>query len=707
MSSNKVAKTRFQREKEEREAKRRLAESEAASVYEDFVVSFEGESSRHTAVYRPESSSRSSVRGKKHIDSFLEELKSRQVEPVVAKGSFDDGDAGTTNLYVGSLPPDMTEEQLRGVFSKYGTVTSVKIMWPRTDEERARKRNCGFVSFETRAAADEARLNLHDVELDGLRLSVGWGKAVVPVKVPVTVQSSEGRVLRDDEPRVRVSAPADSEQRAIIDLVAEYVASDGADFEAVVRAREMSNPLFAFLRSRTPEATYYRWRVYSSVMGGHRTTPYLMQTDGISWVPPPSDDDVGTPRQEDKTRTADKTLHPDDRDTFKALVLQLTPSRAKVADAMTFALDHADTASDVVAVLLDAAVNCDPATSLSARVARLYLVSDVLKNSSAPVRGAANYRALLQAGLPAALSALNSARRASVGHARSAFEDRVSAVLAAWLRWSLFPPVFVHGLEATFFTDRHRDDAPFIAAPGGDLDSLRRKARLAGIPDSGTSSDLARRLESARAYVKFRALGHDPRSALNLASKSEHTPAEPVVLEEAPRAAPTPTPAAPAPTTSTAKIGTWVEATAEDDDNDLDLDGESMDDQAYDSVPCVTVIEAPAPPPAPVASVKQPPTKNGIRAPSAVVEKTNRPPNNGGQQLPTKNASQPPPSRRRPEHHSDPPRAPPRRPRGNNVDRDEDRRHYKRSRRSPANSSSYDLRRLVESCVAEPHQTRS
>ncbi|KAI9921016.1 hypothetical protein PsorP6_002675 [Peronosclerospora sorghi] len=32
-------------------------------------------------------------------------------------------------------------------FVKYGEINSVKIMWPRSEEERARKRNCAFVSF--------------------------------------------------------------------------------------------------------------------------------------------------------------------------------------------------------------------------------------------------------------------------------------------------------------------------------------------------------------------------------------------------------------------------------------------------------------------------------------------------------------------------------------------------------------------------------
>jgi hypothetical protein len=52
------------------------------------------------------------------------------------------------------------EEDLLELFSQYGEVNSVKVMWPRTDEERARKRNSGFVSFKQRNDAEDAKVVL-------------------------------------------------------------------------------------------------------------------------------------------------------------------------------------------------------------------------------------------------------------------------------------------------------------------------------------------------------------------------------------------------------------------------------------------------------------------------------------------------------------------------------------------------------------------
>lgn len=98
-------------------------------------------------------------------------------------GSHDTGDPTTTNLYVGNINPAVDEGLLCREFAQYGPIASVKIMWPRTNEEKERNRNCGFVSFMTREAAATALRNLDGKELLGNVLRVGWGKAVaIPAK---------------------------------------------------------------------------------------------------------------------------------------------------------------------------------------------------------------------------------------------------------------------------------------------------------------------------------------------------------------------------------------------------------------------------------------------------------------------------------------------------------------------------------------------
>jgi U2-associated protein SR140 len=51
-------------------------------------------------------------------------------------------------------------------------------MWPRTDEERRRQRNCGFVAFMDRDEAQAARDEMQGVIVYDYELRIGWGKAV-------------------------------------------------------------------------------------------------------------------------------------------------------------------------------------------------------------------------------------------------------------------------------------------------------------------------------------------------------------------------------------------------------------------------------------------------------------------------------------------------------------------------------------------------
>jgi len=90
----------------------------------------------------------------------------------------------STNLYVGFLTPDWTEELLSSEFGQYGTITSVKIMHPRTVRQRLRGMNCGFVQFSLREEAERAKVHIDGKEFFGTCVRIGWGKVVRPKPVP-------------------------------------------------------------------------------------------------------------------------------------------------------------------------------------------------------------------------------------------------------------------------------------------------------------------------------------------------------------------------------------------------------------------------------------------------------------------------------------------------------------------------------------------
>lgn len=55
------------------------------------------------------------------------------------------------------------------IFGRYGPLASIKIMWPRSDEEKSRGRNCGFVAYMSRKDGERALRNLNGTSKMTLR----------------------------------------------------------------------------------------------------------------------------------------------------------------------------------------------------------------------------------------------------------------------------------------------------------------------------------------------------------------------------------------------------------------------------------------------------------------------------------------------------------------------------------------------------------
>lgn len=67
------------------------------------------------------------------------------------------------------MPLQTTEDDLRDLFSKYGTVTYAKVI---TDRDSGRPRGFGFVSMSNRAEADEAISKAAGYDLQGREIRV-------------------------------------------------------------------------------------------------------------------------------------------------------------------------------------------------------------------------------------------------------------------------------------------------------------------------------------------------------------------------------------------------------------------------------------------------------------------------------------------------------------------------------------------------------
>ena len=72
-------------------------------------------------------------------------------------------------LYVGNLPYNTTEEELRQLFAEAGSVASVAII---TDRETGRSKGFGFVEMQTQAEAEKAQSMFNGREMRGRQLKV-------------------------------------------------------------------------------------------------------------------------------------------------------------------------------------------------------------------------------------------------------------------------------------------------------------------------------------------------------------------------------------------------------------------------------------------------------------------------------------------------------------------------------------------------------
>eukprot|EP00727_Mastigamoeba_balamuthi_P013353 m51a1_g8640 putative u2 snrnp-associated surp motif-containing (554) ;mRNA; r:1399-3713 len=393
----------------------------------------------------------------------------------------DDEDPNTTNLYVANLAPSVDEERLTREFGRYGAVASVKVMWPRggDEAERGRARHCGFVAFMRREDAELAKRSMSSATIEGLEIKLQWSKAVpLPVRAAgaagAAAAASGGPGAAGAAPQrpaeVVVKAPKSA---ALIDRVARFVYKNGHRFEHLLVMREGSNPEYKFLlEAGSDDNNYYRWRVFSLLQGDTeqrwRTSSFQMFAGGPVWVPPPcaraereaeerraraarrAEARSGRKRGGGAQAHGKKPLGRSEARQLDELLLALTAERERICEAMAFALDHADSSYYVVRAVVKAIAL--QRASVPARVARLYLVSDILHNSaSASVHNAFAYRSHFQEVLPEVFGVLAEVYAGITGRITAlGLKEQVLRVLRVWEQWSLYPPQFISNLENVF-----------------------------------------------------------------------------------------------------------------------------------------------------------------------------------------------------------------------------------------------------------------
>ncbi|XP_076254313.1 U2 snRNP-associated SURP motif-containing protein-like [Rhynchophorus ferrugineus] len=214
-----------------------------------------------------------------------ERLKEQIAMSSPAISYFDGGDPQSTNLFVANLNTSVTESVLMEEFGVFGSLASVKIMWPRGEDKfKNCHTNCGFVAYMSRRDAERA-LNHMKHRTD---MRVGWGKSVDlpphPIYIPQellklylpppqsglpfnaqtnmqvdvnVVDEDLNEILADSV--IKVTIPLNKKILTLVNRMVEFVVKEGPLFEAIIMNTEMGNPDFNFLfDNKSPIHVYYR-----------------------------------------------------------------------------------------------------------------------------------------------------------------------------------------------------------------------------------------------------------------------------------------------------------------------------------------------------------------------------------------------------------------------------------------------------------------
>ncbi|GLH10041.1 U2 snRNP-associated SURP motif-containing protein [Gryllus bimaculatus] len=416
-------------------------------------------------------------------------------------GSYDNGDPTTTNLYLGNLNPKITEQQLMEVFGRYGPLASIKIMWPRSDEEKARGRNCGFVAFMNRKDGERALKFLNGKDVMSYEMKLGWGKAVPipphpiyippamleltmpppPSGLPFNAQPNKRdkhkvQHLHPNDPYptepdekeemdkilcqavVKVVIPTERNLLMLIHRMIEFVIREGPMFEAMIMNREINNPMFRFLfENQSPAHVYYRWKLFSILQGDlqlrWRTQEFRMFKGGSIWKPPPMNPYTqGMPDElvEGEEKEPRKgSLSNTQRDRLEDLLRNMTPERMKVAEAMVFCIEHSEAAEEICDCIAESLSILQ--TPIPKKIARLYLISDILHNCGVKITNASYYRKGLESRLLQIFQDVHTAYMNLESRLKAeGFKVRVMQMFRAWEEWAVYPKEFLIKLQNAF-----------------------------------------------------------------------------------------------------------------------------------------------------------------------------------------------------------------------------------------------------------------
>ncbi|CAI7723106.1 U2 snRNP-associated SURP motif-containing protein, putative [Plasmodium vivax] len=423
----------------------------------------------------------------KEIDSFLEEIKLKQkilderkilkekaqlakseeeklkikrklieIEKNETLFSYAPKKDRVANLYLGNLSAEVTEEYLCQRFGKFGKVNSVKIMYPRTDEDKKKARISGFVCFENRDDAENARDALDGVEMFGNIVKVGWSKAIPKNLNTNKFEHNQFHYEKSNlyhsgsNKKIEILLPEDRKTKRIIDLLAKYVTEEGYTFEEAIKRNEKDNPVFTFLFNTSDLFYYYKWRVFSFAQGDSyknwRADPFQMFENSYVYVPPIQKNAKKVAPKKEKSRNKKNKIDEKKKEKLINIINNLNRKRVSICRAMIFCTRHSDFSADIVKTISNYLT--DFKYDMLKKINLVYLLSDILYNCSNQFYSSWSYRKHIEEELPRIFFHFRkNIKKCDSKIKAKMFTDSIMNIFDMWDVWAIYSSIFMNGLK--------------------------------------------------------------------------------------------------------------------------------------------------------------------------------------------------------------------------------------------------------------------
>jgi len=142
---------------------------------------------------------------------------------------------------------------------------------------------------------------------------------------------------------------------------------------------------------------------------------------------------------------------------FQSILRNLNLERGSILNAMVFAIEHAEAADDIITILCNSLL-IKTTPMYPTKIARLYLISDILHNSSASAPNAWKYRTGFEPHLGNIIDHFNSIWKSIDARLKAEqIRQSILAILNTWEMWNIFSKDYITDLKERFQNDPKKE----------------------------------------------------------------------------------------------------------------------------------------------------------------------------------------------------------------------------------------------------------